>query len=815
MPIIDVSHTKAPAMRLETLRVQNFRALREVDITFPDGLMGIMGHNGSGKTTLLRSMTYSLYGMDGVRWRKERLLGPNGPNAEVVFGFSLAEQHYLVTRSLRGKDLHIGASLTCDGELRAEGNEAVTKEVVRLLGSASDLGISRFVAQKEVNALSGLDPAPRKRQILSLVGIEGVEEAAKGLRQQVTDFDRTIKARRAILPNVTDIEAQVAAARRRQEALALEQGVLEVSCTRTRAAAETAEDELRQREADAGTVATHIASLEIIGSQLADLDAEEERLAARESALTTTAEQLSSVEAQLAEIETHRTEYAALEQASGLRRLIPDLEAQRSALQAVTGTIQSELVTEQGLASTEAPLARGETGLVSRLEKAGTSRALAEAEREELRLTLARGREEQTKITRRLESLSDNQTETGNCPTCGQPLADPAGFRQHLEETLNELRSAERETIHNGKAAKTRSEAALTERATLEQQLAELRRQLTVAREAAGSVRLAQATLQERREQLSQVSAQLEEAGDIPFDATRHTALAAEAESHPGLLGLRATLAAQLADRERQAEDRLRLVERRGVYQARLAEATTAAQSAGYDPAAHEAARLAAHTRREAAHQAELARVQLEGEIKLNDSQRERLLADRETHLRLVAEIERILADRGLLELTRETMERFKISLIGRLRPALERKSSILLNELSEGRYSLLALDEDYCISIGKPGLMRAIEDVSGGEDDLANLCLRLAISELINESVGIGSTFIVLDEVLGSQDADRERQIMDLLPRLYGHFGQILMVAHKPSAQDRFPLTLSAEWDPVTETSSFYYPPRALSLAA
>jgi exonuclease SbcC len=147
-------------------------------------------------------------------------------------------------------------------------------------------------------------------------------------------------------------------------------------------------------------------------------------------------------------------------------------------------------------------------------------------------------------------------------------------------------------------------------------------------------------------------------------------------------------------------------------------------------------------------------------------------------------------------------MEGFKTALIGRIRPALARKASLLLRELTEGRYADLALDEEYEVSIGVGGRMRPIRECSGGEQDLANLCLRLAISELVTESTGIGATFVVLDEVLGSQDEERRDAIMALLPRLGGHFGQILMVAHIPSVQDRFEQVIATEFDPITETS-------------
>jgi len=141
--------------------------------------------------------------------------------------------------------------------------------------------------------------------------------------------------------------------------------------------------------------------------------------------------------------------------------------------------------------------------------------------------------------------------------------------------------------------------------------------------------------------------------------------------------------------------------------------------------------------------------------------------------------------------------------------PGLERRASTLLRELSDGRYDALSLDDDYEVSIGYGAVRRSIREVSGGEEDLANLCLRISIGQLISESTGLGSAPVILDEVLGSQDGNRRERIMDLLPRLAAHFPQVLMVAHLPEVQDRFPTTLRLTFDPLTETSRLIYPTR------
>jgi exonuclease SbcC len=62
---------------------------------------------------------------------------------------------------------------------------------------------------------------------------------------------------------------------------------------------------------------------------------------------------------------------------------------------------------------------------------------------------------------------------------------------------------------------------------------------------------------------------------------------------------------------------------------------------------------------------------------------------------------------------------------------------------------------------------------------DLANLCLRLAISEVITERAGGLFNFIILDEIFGSQDMIRRQNIMKALNSLSSKFRQIFLITH------------------------------------
>lgn len=146
------------------------------------------------------------------------------------------------------------------------------------------------------------------------------------------------------------------------------------------------------------------------------------------------------------------------------------------------------------------------------------------------------------------------------------------------------------------------------------------------------------------------------------------------------------------------------------------------------------------------------------------------------------------------LSLLQETMTSFRSHLISRIRPALSSYASSFFQELTDGKYQEISLDEHYNMLLFDEGQSYCIERFSGGEIDLANLCLRLAISEVITERSHGVFQFIILDEIFGSQDAIRQQNIMDALHRLSSKFRQIFLITHVEEVKHHMRYVLQVE---------------------
>ena len=114
--------------------------------------------------------------------------------------------------------------------------------------------------------------------------------------------------------------------------------------------------------------------------------------------------------------------------------------------------------------------------------------------------------------------------------------------------------------------------------------------------------------------------------------------------------------------------------------------------------------------------------------------------------------------------------------------PSLEKGAGELLNAATEGRYADVRLTEnDYKLSIVDRDEQIPLSRFSGGEQDLANLCLRLAIAEWVAKERDVGIELLILDEVFGSLDEFRKPRLLEELRRLSDRFRQMLIITHVP----------------------------------
>jgi len=805
-------------MLLRRVRARNYRNLVEVDVTLPMGLTGILGGNGVGKSNFLESVAFCLYGHVASKTTKDDIMGPADENCWVEVEASIKGQEYFIRREVFKDSLSTRASIRTERELTdatkplVDGATEVTAYVAEQLGmDYKNFILSVFAKQGQIDALSAYQPADRMRAVLSLLGLSPVDEAIKLLRKRINAYDRDIKARRAVLPNVAEIEQQIL--QFKVQVVASQRDV--TTATTQQRAAERAQTKAQTAFDASAAKAEQHAELSATASLLAQrreaLQDEQAELVRREEELKLVAEALEELERLITASSAHRGELDTLNAAWSQRQGLAALRQQREHLQASIAELAGQERELNDLLNAAPALEAEATAINERLTNSESALTAATAERDSLRGRLGELNERVAQFTERIELLSSaatDDTAEAVCPTCEQPLEDQTQVVEHLQQKLAAATAEREQVMAAGLAAREASESLQQSLNTDRLSAAAVAQRQREAAEASLKIKMISGQLNSRRRELETINQSVSEAEAVKYDSERHQELLDEEDRLRALMEGRAKAEGRLGEREVIAASQKRLNERDRALSTEERANQKALVKLGFDADAFSQTRQSLTAASETTHQAALALTRAEGEVRrLTEAlEREnRALAD---HDRITIEIERISREKAEHELTGEVMERFKANLVSRIRPALSAKLSPLVTTLTEGRYSRAELDSDYNIIVHSQGKPYQLRRFSGGEVHLVNLCLRLAISEMINEAAGTHQNFIVLDEVLGSQDGARQEAILELLRELSStRFAQVLLINHVDYINQTIENAVEVDFDPVSETSRIILP--------
>ena len=158
-------------------------------------------------------------------------------------------------------------------------------------------------------------------------------------------------------------------------------------------------------------------------------------------------------------------------------------------------------------------------------------------------------------------------------------------------------------------------------------------------------------------------------------------------------------------------------------------------------------------------------------------------------------EQELAVLDRRLevVDTTRSLVNRFMDHILVRIRSEVVRIAGEILEEVS-GKYSLLKIDDDFNIMVEDEGEYYPISRYSGGEVDMIAVSVRVAISEYLMRFCreGPGYSFLILDEVFGSQDLEHREKMINMLRSLEERFPQIIAISHFSDVQGQFDNTIN-----------------------
>ena len=787
-------------MKLARLRLTNFRQHAETDIEFDTGLTGIIGPNGAGKSTILEAIAWALYGGNTARGGNESLrfnrAAARAP-VRVELEFDLAGHRYRVVRGLSMAELYL------DGGDVAIANSVTTvaEMLQRRLGmTRTEFFNTYFTGQKELAVMQSLTASERAQFLSRVLGYEKLRVAQELCAVRRKELASEVAGLRAGMPDRDALEAQQREAR----------------ATVTTATASATEAERLEQE-------TKAALDSVAPRWLAAQTGRDERQRIETELAAIDGEALALTRAE----ERQRTELAQVQEArAALAPLLPDVDAFTRAQEALE-TLRALAVHDgrrRALLETQASLDAEVRALTEQRERLAGEPAQEEAITVDLEQHRRAFEDAQGKLeARRTEWVRDRQEvetrlrtlrvqyaelrdqrdkllqlgEEGACPTCTRPLGEH--FRNVLDVIERQLETVEAD----GAYFRARMEQVTSMPADIAH-LDELRRKL---QDDVGQYERRLATVQAAVQQARQVARELSaksarlaaattELTGIPggYDAARHKALEAEqvrlAESSTLANRLSTRIErepALLREQESLARQRAALDARRGTAATRLAELRFPEDEYQELRRLHdEVATAFAETARAAAG-ARATREVAQGAA-------QRAGEARAEYERLAARVEALDRDRRLHDELHRAYSDLRTDLNFQLRPEVSEIASNFLTELTDARYTELELDDKYRLLVLEEGIPKPV--ISGGEEDIANLVLRLAISQMIADRAGQAFSLLVLDEVFGSLDDVRRQNVLALLRGLHDRFEQVIVITHIEGVRDGLDRVISVGFD-------------------
>ena len=194
---------------------------------------------------------------------------------------------------------------------------------------------------------------------------------------------------------------------------------------------------------------------------------------------------------------------------------------------------------------------------------------------------------------------------------------------------------------------------------------------------------------------------------------------------------------------------------------------------------------------------ARLQRVRLEGEVNTKEALVERTKAELNKFTERQLEVEKLRRDVRLCDECDRMVTEFRKYVNTSIRPRMAELASEYLTDLTDGRYTAVELAEDFTPTVVEDGEAKAV--ISGGEEDILNLCMRISLSHMLAERAGQHFSLLILDEVFGSLDEGRRGNVLALLEKLRTRFEQIIIITHLDDVKDGVQHIIQVDYDEVS----------------
>ncbi|MDD4330473.1 MAG: SMC family ATPase [Aliarcobacter sp.] len=783
-------------MILTNLKLENFKKYTNFEIAFESGLIGIIGKNGAGKSTIFEAILFALYGELKSKGDKEVVRNSNASSKDAVIvelNFEFDTIEYKVIREFRGKTLSANAKLYKNTELITTGAKEVTTSIMNLTKMSKDAFVhTLFASQKELTSLSNSKPEDRKKMIRKLLGLENIDFVEKELIEKSRELKREISAFAEVLLSAEDINVKkeyIVEYTNQSELLQKDINTKTTLLDNTKTQEQTIKQELELYTKTKEQKQNLHARCELLKSSIKSHQINQDKLSNELNNLKVKQEELRG-------LQSVKQEYISLHEGIKEQEKLKEYHIRKEGLILEQNELREQYKKAKDTISLlesetkeHKELVEKEKALELKLESIKQTLIQIQTKEKGLLQEIAGEQKLISDISKKIENITNLGRES-NCPTCTRPLLDEYDnvilSLEHIVKTTQKEK-IDKATINLEEIQKNKEQIEESQKAYIKEHF-ELLKAINLIESKNKDLQLQKEHFEKVTQKGVKNKTELAKLEIYTYDNTIHEQMLEKQKELKTKYEYVLSLETMLKRVDSIKEELQTSIQNQDKYNLELLQKDLEFQAINYDEVKHQE-KIKQYDEVQAQKDSLTALINelkvkiatIQGQIKTIQES----LNNNEIQLSKVQTKKDDLTDYEKIKIS---LAEFKTKLNSKVAPRISDIASTMYAQITKGKYQHIEVSNDFDFYIYDEGKKYPIERFSGGEIDLANLVLRIAISKTLSELSGASSVeFLAFDEVFGSQDDTRRMEILEAFHTIKEQYRQIFLISHELEIKEMF----------------------------
>jgi DNA repair protein SbcC/Rad50 len=783
-------------MILTNLKLENFKKYKHFEIAFESGLIGIIGKNGAGKSTIFEAILFALYGELKSKGDKEVVRNSNASIKDVVsveLDFEFDHIEYKVIREFRGKALSANAKLYKNTELITTGAKEVTTSIVNLTKMSKDAFMhTLFASQKELTSLSNSKPEERKKMIRKLLGLEKIDFVEKELIEKSRELKREIGAFAEVLLSAEDISVKkeyIVEYTKQSQEIQKDISTRTTLLDSTKIEEQTIKQELELYTKTKEQKQNLHARCELLKNSIKSHQINQDKL-------SNELNNLNSKQTELRGLQSVKEEYISLHESIKEQEKLKEFHIRKEGLILEQNELRDQYKKAKETISLlefetkeHKELVEKEKALELKLESIKQTLLQIQTQEKILLQEIAGEQKLISDISKKIENITNLGRES-NCPTCTRPLLDEYDnvifSLEHIVKTTQKEK-IDKATINLEEIQKNKEQIEESQKAYIKEHF-ELSKAINLIESKNKDLTIQKEHFEKVTQKGVKNKAELAKLEIYFYDNAIHEQLLLKQKELKTKYEYVLSLETMLKRVDSIKEELQTSIQNQDKYNLELLQKDLEFQAINYDEVKHQE-KIKQYDEVQAQKDSLTAVInELKVKIATIQGQIKTIQESLNNNEIQLAKVQTKKDDLNDYEKIKISLAEFKTKLNSKVAPRISDIASTMYAQITKGKYQHIEVSNDFDFYIYDEGKKYPIERFSGGEIDLANLVLRIAISKTLSELSGASSVeFLAFDEVFGSQDEARRMEILEAFHTIKEQYRQIFLISHEMEIKEMF----------------------------